>query len=57
MLDRSVVRIENLKIKVITDGSSQGRTVQDPNGNPIEVALDADQDKVEKMFFEVLSTR
>jgi purine nucleosidase len=57
MLDRSVVRIENLNIKLITDGPSQGRTLEDPNGTPIEVALDARQDKVENMFFAVLSTR
>jgi len=57
MLDRSVVTLENLKIKVITDGPSQGRTIEDPNGAPIEVALDASQDKVEKMFFDVLGKR
>jgi purine nucleosidase len=55
MLDRSIVKIENLKVKVITDGASQGRTVEDPNGNPIEVAVDAAPEKVEAMFLDVLS--
>jgi purine nucleosidase len=57
MLDHSVVTTETLKIKVITDGPSQGRTIEDPNGSPVEVALDADRDKVEKMFFDVLGKR
>ena len=57
MLDHSVVTTETLKIKVITDGPSQGRTIEDPNGSPVEVALDADRDRVEKMFFDVLGKR
>jgi purine nucleosidase len=55
MLDRSVVTIENLKVRVVTDGASQGRTVEDPNGTLIEVAVDASQEKVERMFLDVLS--
>lgn len=57
MLDRGVVQIQTLKIKVITDGPSQGRTIEDPNGSPVEVALDADRDRVENMFFDVLGKR
>jgi purine nucleosidase len=55
MLDRGLVTIESLKIKVITEGVSQGRTVEDPNGTPIEVAVDANQKKVEGMFLEVFN--
>jgi purine nucleosidase len=54
MLDRSVVRIENLKVRVITEGPSQGRTIEDPNGSSIEVAVDADQERVEKLFLDIL---
>lgn len=54
MLDRSIVRTENLKISVVTDGSSQGRTREDPNGNLVEVAVDAYPGRVERLFLEVL---
>ncbi len=55
MLDRRVVTIENVKLRVITDGASQGRTLEDPNGALVEVAVNASQDKVEKIFLDVLS--
>jgi purine nucleosidase len=55
MLDRGVVTSQNMKLRVITDGASQGRTIEDPNGALVEVAVDASQDKVEKMFLDVLS--
>jgi purine nucleosidase len=55
LLDPSVVRTEQLKIRVITTGASEGRTVEDPPGSPIEVALDASREKVEQMFLNLLS--
>jgi len=55
MLDRSLVAIENLKVRVITEGASQGRVLEDPAGTPVEVALDASRDKVENLFLNVLS--
>jgi inosine-uridine nucleoside N-ribohydrolase len=54
LLDPSVIRTEQLKIRVITTGTSQGRTVEDPRGSPIEVALDASREKVEQMFLNLL---
>jgi purine nucleosidase len=54
MLDRKVVRVENLKISVLTDGPSQGRTREDPNGNLVKVALDAYPERVERLFIDVL---
>jgi inosine-uridine nucleoside N-ribohydrolase len=54
LLDPGVVRTERLKIRVITKGASQGRTVEDPRGTPVDVALDADRDRVEKLFLSVL---
>lgn len=55
LLDPSVVRTEQLKIRVITSGASEGRTVEDPRGSPIEVALNANREKVEQIFLTLLS--
>jgi purine nucleosidase len=54
MLDRSLVRTENLRISVVTEGPSQGRTLEDANGNLVEVAVDAYPERVERLFLEVL---
>jgi purine nucleosidase len=54
LLDSGVVRTERLKIRVVTSGASQGRTVEDPRGSPLEVAVDASRERVEKMFLELL---
>ena len=55
MLDRSLATITNLKIQVVTAGASQGRTMEDPAGNVVEVALDAKRESVEKIFLDMLS--
>jgi len=54
LLDRSLIRVQPMRIRVVTDGPSQGRTIEDPNGSLIEVAVDADQQRVEKMFLDIL---
>jgi purine nucleosidase len=54
MLDPSIAKTENLKISVVTAGASQGRTREDPHGNPVQVAVDARQDRVERLFLDVL---
>ena len=54
LLEPGVVRTERLKIRVITTGASQGRTVEDPHGTPVDVALDADRDRVEALFLRTL---
>jgi inosine-uridine nucleoside N-ribohydrolase len=54
LLDPSVVRTERLKIRVITTGASQGRTVEDGGGSPIDVAVDTDARRVEEMFLKIL---
>jgi len=54
LLDPSVVTIEKLKIRVVTEGASEGRTVEDPKGSPVDVAVDAKQERVERLFLEVL---
>jgi inosine-uridine nucleoside N-ribohydrolase len=55
MLDPRMVTTENLKIRVLTGGASQGRTAEDPGGVPVEVALDASRDRVEQLFLDVLA--
>lgn len=54
LLDPSIITTERLKIRVVTNGASEGRTVEDPRGSPLEVAIDASREKVEKMFFDLL---
>jgi purine nucleosidase len=54
LLDPSLVTLKTLKLKVITEGPSQGRTVEDPDGAPVQVAVDSDPAKVEALFLEVL---
>jgi purine nucleosidase len=54
LLDPSIVTTERLKIRVVTSGASQGRTIEDPRGRPLEVAIDASRERVEKMFLDLL---
>jgi len=54
MLDPGVVATERLHVRVITDGASQGRTVEDPAGSAIDVALDASRERVEQLFLDLL---
>jgi len=55
LLDPTVVQTKLLKIRVIATGRSQGRTIEDPLGSPVEVALDANREKVENLFLNLLS--
>jgi purine nucleosidase len=54
LLDPSVVTTARLRIRVITTGASQGRTVEDSRGSPLEVAIDASRVRVEKTFLDLL---
>jgi purine nucleosidase len=54
LLDPNVVSTERLKIRIITTGASEGRTVEDPRGSPLDVAVDASHERVEKMFLDLL---
>jgi purine nucleosidase len=54
MLDPSLVTVKTLKVKVITQGPSQGRTVEAADGRPIQVAVDADAARVEALFLKLL---
>jgi purine nucleosidase len=54
LLDPGIVTTRRLKVKVLTSGASQGRTVEAPDGAPIDVAVDADRTRVERLFLDVL---
>jgi purine nucleosidase len=54
LLDPSLVTVKTLKLKVLTQGRAQGRTVEAADGAPVQVALDADQAKVEALFLDLL---
>ena len=54
LLDRTVVRTETLKVRVITSSPSQGRIVEHPDGVPIDVAVSADQTRLEALLLDVL---
>ena len=54
LLDPSVVTTRTLKVRVTATGPSQGRIVEHPEGVPIEVALAANQAKVEALLLNVL---
>jgi purine nucleosidase len=54
MVDPSLVTLKTLRVKVITQGRSQGRTVEAPDGRPIQVAVDADAARVEALFLKLL---
>jgi len=55
LLDSSVVRTERVRLRVVTAGASQGRSVEDPGGGaPVDVAVDANRERVEQMFLTLL---
>ena len=54
LLDSSVVEIQSLRIRIITTGPSQGRIIEDKRGQPVDIAVGANQQRVERMFLEIL---
>jgi purine nucleosidase len=54
LIDPRVVRTETLRLKVVADGPSQGRTVESPDGAPVQVAVDADTPRLHRLFLQVL---
>ena len=47
-----IVKTECVKINVELDGSSKGRTFEDPNGYAVDLAVWADQEMFENVVFE-----
>ena len=56
LVDESVVTLEERSISVVTEGGPEvvGTTIEDPNGTPVRVAVDADRAAFEKVFFSTL---
>jgi purine nucleosidase len=54
LVDSSIVELQQMRIQIVTTGASQGRTIEDANGWPADVAVGANQARVEKMFLEIL---
>jgi purine nucleosidase len=54
LLDPGVVTVKRMRLKVLTAGPSQGRTVEAADGAPVDVAIDADRARVERLFLDVL---
>jgi inosine-uridine nucleoside N-ribohydrolase len=58
LLDPTVVSLQDVTIRVVTDdGPDSGRTVRDPQGAPIRVAVDGDRVLFEDLAMDSLSRR
>jgi len=54
LIDPGIVRTEDLRIRVITTGASQGRAIEASDGALIQVAVNADRARVEQLFLDRL---
>jgi inosine-uridine nucleoside N-ribohydrolase len=55
-IDPTLVKTERVKINVVLEGGSEGRTFQDPDhGYEVELAVWADRDRFEKMVIDILA--
>jgi purine nucleosidase len=57
LVEPALVKTKRMKIRVVTTGPSQGRTLEDPRGTPIDVAVGADRRRVEQLFVDVLGRK
>ncbi|MFI5345677.1 MAG: nucleoside hydrolase [Elusimicrobiota bacterium] len=53
MIKPGMLKTEAMKIKVITEGPSQGRTVEDSSGNTVDVGVDVDREQLERLILEL----
>ncbi len=53
MLSPSVLKTETMRLKVVVDGPSQGRTVESPSGTAVEVGVDVDRVALERYLLEL----
>jgi purine nucleosidase len=54
MIEPRLIRTERMPIRVVTEGPDQGRTIEDPGGTVIDVAVAADAARTEALFLEIL---
>lgn len=55
-IDPSIMQATKMKIKVIVNGKSQGRTIESKDGHEVRVAQKADRNKLEKLILDRLSS-
>lgn len=54
-INSAIVKTKKTKISVILNGPSMERTIEDPNGFEVDLALWADQELFDKTVLAVLS--
>lgn len=55
LLRPQLVTTEKMSVRVVTQGPSAGRTVEDPQGAPVTVAVGADRAAVEELFLRTFA--
>jgi purine nucleosidase len=55
VINPAIIKTKKIKINVITDGPSMGRTIEDEHGFEVDVALWADQQLFEETVQDILS--
>ena len=53
MLEPSLLKTESMRIKVVTDGPSQGRTVEDRAGSVVDVGVDVNSARLESLILDL----
>jgi purine nucleosidase len=55
MIDSKVVKTVKKKMMVSTSGPNEGQTYESPQGQPVDVAIDADAEALNKMILELMA--
>lgn len=53
MLRPSLMKTQRMKVKVVVEGPSSGRTIEDPSGAPIDVGVDVECAELEDMILDL----
>lgn len=53
-IDPTLLQTQKVKLKVITEGESQGRTIESEEGVEVDVAFEVDQEKFENLLLDKL---
>ena len=54
LLDPSIVQTTRLPIRVVTEGPNVGQTVEDPEGDPVDVALTLDYPRFRRLLQQLI---
>ena len=55
VVDADILTTERVKLEVVVDGKSQGRTVETESGVAVDLGVDAKREAVEKLFIKTYS--